>query len=188
MGYLSEMKLHTGSLKIDQISGDQIEFYKNWYNPVVRELIEINRQDQTPEAISKLITPEISSEKIAESIEVLTRLGLLHFNKDGKLNSKNSVVSSDGLKIGSLVIRATQKKLAELAGESLEKIDKDERDISGLTVALKEKSFKKVANEIKKCRRRIIEIVSKEKNPDRVYRLNFHLFPLSKKIKEDKSE
>ncbi len=181
MKYLSEMKVFSGSLNLKQINSDQIEFYQNWYHPVVRELLDINPEDQSAKAIANLLIPSVDEKKIAESIEILKRLNLLSEDEAGKLRSENNIVSTDGLEFGSLVIRATQKKLAELAGESLDNVSKEERDISGLTIAMKQSSVKMVSEEIKKCRRRIIELLSDEKNPERVYRLNFHLFPLSKK-------
>lgn len=187
MKYLSEMKSYTATSSLEQINGDQIEFYQNWYHPVVRELLDINKNDQTPQAISELLLPKVEEKSIADSIEILKRLGLATVDEGGKLHSGNSMVSTDGLEIGNLVIRATQKKLAELAGESLDRVDKEDRDISGLTVAMKQSSIKKISEVIKKCRREIIEILSNEKNPDTVYRLNFHLFPLSKKAERGES-
>jgi len=43
-------------------------------------------------------------------------------------------------------------------------------------------SYEKVIQELAACRKRIVEIVSADKNMEKICRLNMQLFPLTEKI------
>lgn len=188
MAHLAEMKLLTRELKIHQLNSDQLEFYSSWYHPVVRELVGMLKTAQSPKEIAEHIIPQISEEEINSSIHLLTRLGLLSENEVGDLKPENTMVSSEGLTMGSLVIRSTQKRLAELGGESIERVDPSERDISGLTISIPENEMSAISAELQRCRRRIMEIAqNSSEEANRVYRLNLHLFPLTKRVDDENS-
>ncbi len=188
MIHLAEMKTLTRELKIHQLNGDQLEFYSSWYHPVVRELVGMLKSAKNAQDIADHITPKITKEEVTDSIQLLTRLGMLSENVLGELEPEDTVVSSEGLEMGTLVIRSTQKRLAELGGEALETIDPSERDISGLTISVPESEINTIAAELQRCRRRIMEIAQNSDEANRVYRLNLHLFPLSKRVDDEQGE
>lgn len=188
MAHLAEMKLLTRELKIHQLNGDQLEFYSSWYHPVVRELVGMIKSAKDTKDIAEHIIPPISEEEVANSVQLLTRLGLLTENDLGELQPEDTIVSSEDLTMGSLVIRSTQKRLAELGGESIEKVDPLERDISGLTVSIPESEMSAISAELQRCRRRIMEIAQNSSDANRVYRLNLHLFPLTKRVDGENGE
>ncbi len=108
MSHLAEMKLLTRELKIHQLNSDQLEFYSSWYHPVIRELVGMFKSAKNPKEIAEHIIPHISEEEVNSSIRILSRLGLLTENDVGELEPEDSMVSSEGLTMGSLVIRSTQ--------------------------------------------------------------------------------
>ncbi len=57
-----------------------------------------------------------------------------------------------------------------------------ERDISGLTISIPESDMSAISAELQRCRRRIMEIAQNSDEANRVYRLNLHLFPLTKRV------
>jgi uncharacterized protein (TIGR02147 family) len=77
-----------------------------------------------------------------------------------------------------------QRKMAHLAADALDTVPKEKRDISGVSVSIASDSLKKISDEIQQCRRRIMEIAANDTNCDSVYRINFHLFPVSEIIPE----
>jgi uncharacterized protein (TIGR02147 family) len=68
----------------------------------------------------------------------------------------------------------------ELMANALEKLPLDKRNISGMTVGISAATYLKVLEKIKKCRQEIGMLANEDKTPDRVYQVNFHVFPLSK--------
>jgi uncharacterized protein (TIGR02147 family) len=78
--------------------------------------------------------------------------------------------------------------LAERAGQAaLDGVAREDRNISGLTFGVDEKTLWHLSEELDLFRQKVKDILSKVENYDRVYRLNLHLFPLSK-AKEGKDE
>ena len=82
-------------------------------------------------------------------------------------------------------MKAMQKQVAQLAADALDSVPAKERDISGFTFRINEKTFERLVNEIKLFRERVKEIVSEDDGCNRVYRLNLQLFPLSEKLKNE---
>jgi uncharacterized protein (TIGR02147 family) len=82
-------------------------------------------------------------------------------------------------------VQLFQKKCLELASRSIEKHTRDIRDISTLTVGISSSGFDQIRQEIAAFRRRLVEIVKADNPSDRVYQINFQMFPVSKVQKED---
>ena len=78
--------------------------------------------------------------------------------------------------------------MGELAVQSLDKVNVEERDISGLTIGISEQAFSRITKEIAEFRRRVSSIVMEDECSDRVYRLNVQLFPLTKVIANEGGE
>jgi uncharacterized protein (TIGR02147 family) len=68
-------------------------------------------------------------------------------------------------------------KLAEEAINS----GTDETNLSSVTFSISTDDFAAVQDEIRRCRRRIMEIAKESEKPDRVFQLNTQLFPLTKR-------
>jgi uncharacterized iron-regulated protein len=49
-------------------------------------------------------------------------------------------------------------------------------------MGLSRDSYERIVNVLDECRSKIIAIAAEEKNVDQVYRMNFQLFPLTKKV------
>ena len=77
-----------------------------------------------------------------------------------------------------------QKQYAYLAADAVDSFALEERRISGLTVGIDEQAYNRIAVELDAFRRKIAAIVSDVQYYDRVYRLNLHLFPLSRPLGE----
>jgi uncharacterized protein (TIGR02147 family) len=70
--------------------------------------------------------------------------------------------------------------MIRLAGESIERFDKHERDISTVTLSVAESALPEVQEVIRQFRSTLIKIVNATTPSDRVYQLNVQLFPLSR--------
>jgi uncharacterized protein (TIGR02147 family) len=78
--------------------------------------------------------------------------------------------------------------MGELAVKSLDDVDPQERDFSGLTFGVTEEAVERIKAEIADFRRRIMSIVLEDKGFDRVLRLNMQLFPLTKQAKKEREK
>jgi uncharacterized protein (TIGR02147 family) len=68
----------------------------------------------------------------------------------------------------------------ELAKRALDRVPRQERELSTLTMGISEETYAKVKDEIRKCRGRVQELARRQQKAERVYQANFQVFPLSR--------
>jgi uncharacterized protein (TIGR02147 family) len=113
-------------------------------------------------------------------VQLLLDLGLITKTPKGTYRQTNQAITS-GEHMANLAIHKFQKQSMQLAAESLDRFDKDERDISTITCSVSSKGLAALKSEIEACRRKMIAIIDNDDPVDRVYQLNFQLFPVSRK-------
>lgn len=171
--------------KVRVMEGDLFEFYDSWQNPVVRELAPL-MPGATPGEIAKQCYPEISAAEVQQSLNFLTKAGLLKKNNDGVLvQSETSVKGTpDATR---LALRGMHRMMSKLATPAID-LPVEERHFSGITMGLSRESYNKIENLLDEFRRKIVAIAAEDKNIEQVYRLNLQLFPLTKNMKERENE
>lgn len=176
-GLLSSLRTPKNVQKLDF---KQCEYFNNWYNTIVRELIsgkKVTGVDYT--TIAQLIQPEILPSQVKKSIALLKELSLVTIENDTFVQS--SPLLETEWEIQSLAIRNYHKKMIELAANSVEDIPVDKRNISGITGKVSQKGYAKVKNRIAEFREELMQILSEDEEVDQVYQINFQIFPVSKK-------
>lgn len=172
------------SYKVRVLEGDLFEYYESWRNPVLRELAPI-MPGATPGEMAKMCYPEVSALEVRESLDFLTKSGLLKKEDGNFVQSETSLRgSTDATR---LAMRGMHRIMSKLATPALE-LPKEIRNFSGVTMGLSRESFGKVEKVLNECRRQIIDIAAEEKNIEQVYRVNLQLFPLTKNVKEGGDE
>jgi uncharacterized protein (TIGR02147 family) len=165
--------------KVRVLEGDLFEFYDYWQNPVVRELAPL-MPGATPGEMAKMCYPEVSAAEIQQSLNFLTKAGLLKKAGEGAfLQAETSIKGTpDATR---LALRGMHRTMSKLATPAID-LPVDERNFSGVTMGLSRESYERIINVLDECRSKIVAIAAEEKNVDQVYRLNFQLFPLTKKV------
>ena len=172
------------SYKVRVLEGDLFEYYESWRNPVLRELAPI-MPGATPGEMAKMCYPEVSALEVRESLDFLTKSGLLKKVDGNFVQSETSLRgTTDATR---LAMRGMHRIMSQLATPALE-LPKEIRNFSGVTMGLSRESFGKVEKVLNECRRQIIDIAAEEKNIEQVYRVNLQLFPLTKNVKEGGDE
>ena len=171
--------------KVRVLQGDLFEFYDSWRNPVIRELAPL-MPGATPGEIAKKCYPEISAAEVRQSLDFLSRTGLLKKSIDGQLEQAETSVTGtpDATR---LALRGMHRQMSKLATPALD-LPREERNFSGVTMGLSRDTYERIVKELDECRRKVIAIASEDKNIDQVYRLNLQLFPLTRNVKEDNHE
>ncbi len=171
--------------KVRVLQGDLFEFYDSWRNPVIRELAPL-MPGATPGEIAKKCYPEISAAEVRQSLDFLSRTGLLKKSIDGQLEQAETSVTGtpDATR---LALRGMHRQMSKLATPALD-LPREERNFSGVTMGISKDTYERIVKELDECRRKVIAIASEDKNIDQVYRLNLQLFPLTRNVKEDNHE
>lgn len=163
---------------------DQISYYSHWYNIAIRELADTEGFRAEPAWIASALTPRITESEAQQGLETLLKLGLLKTEQDGRIRQNESVLST-GNEIASVLVGEFHRQMILKGSEAIERFPSVERDISSLTLGLSKKGAQDVKELIQSFRKQLLEIAQNDQQPERVYQVNFQLFPLSKR--EEKS-
>lgn len=158
---------------------NQFTYFAQWYYPAIRELVTIINWDNDYKVLANAVYPKITPRQAEKAVKLLVDLGMIKKMPSGRyINLKKVITNGD--QVTSLAIQKFQKQTMELGLDTLEKVKKSQRDISTLTISVSEKGFANIKSELKQFREKLINIVNNDESTDRVYQINFQLFPLSK--------
>ena len=175
--FLEKLLKHR-AVRIKTLEANQFRFYKDWYNLAIWTLLQYYPYDGDPKSLARMLTPPITPQQAEESIAMLKSIGLVA-EKDGRLQATEKLISS-GDAIQAAFVNNLHLEMAKLAFRFLDLFGTGERDYSGLTLTLSPASFKKIKGKLKQYRQELMDIASQDADPDRVYRMNLQLFPLTR--------
>jgi len=159
-------------------------YYANWYYIPVRELTLLSHFQENPEWICRAVFPAITAEEAAHALRDLEQLGLLVRDKEGRLRQAQKTLNTDN-EVSSTAIVRYHKDMLSMASESIDRVPRENREISAACVPLSKEAAAKIKTMIQEFRREILILANEDRNPDTVYQINMQLFPLSQWKGED---
>jgi uncharacterized protein (TIGR02147 family) len=159
------------------------DYFLKWYTIAIREEINTIPFNGDFEDLAKRFVPQISADEARDAVMLLEKLNLIRWNGN-KYEIIDSFVASDG-SIKTFAIREFQKQMCRLGMESIDRIPKDERDISTLTISTSKQCLEIIKEKLATVRKEIVDIIGKEKSVEEVYQINFQIFPLTRNTKGD---
>lgn len=166
-------------LKIAKIGEEQYDYYLKWYHPVIRSLVSKLDFGEDYAMLARCLMPPIPAREAKKSVKLLERLGLIARGKDGRWAQISAAIST-GDEVSSLSVINYHKQVSRLAEGAHDLSAKEERDISALTLGVGEEDFRRIKGRIQAFRKEIMDMAMASSAPDRVYQLNFQLFPVGK--------
>lgn len=161
------------------LSAIQLDYYEQWFNIPVRELFSLINPPQDSLAISECLIPSVSPSEIDHSLDALKKLGLIVSTQQGFNQAQSSITT--GNKFANYSVVGFHKKMMQLGSEALDRFSSSEREISSVTIGLSEEKFKVIQKMIEDFRNQLMLISEEDSQKERVYQLNFQLFPLTRK-------
>ena len=158
----------------------QLEYYAQWYHPVVRELITCQDFDGSAEWISHHILPKITIEQARNSLELLQKLGYIRLDPQTRryVQCESALVLSDNIE--SLSVMRYHQKVIDIAKESLTTMDADQRDIRSFTMSVSETALEEIRQAVFDFQNKIVAIAMDDDKPQTVLQLNLQMFPFIK--------
>ncbi len=161
---------------------------KEWYIPVLRELITMYHFDDDFETLATLVSPPISERKAKVGVELLESCGMIKKNQFGwyeqcdiHLSARSELKNAALLQHQHQVLDLNKKVLSNLLGTP-------DYKISTATFGLDECGEQELRQAIEDFRDQVISIAgSCDDSMNRVYQLNIGFFPVSK-LKQGRSE
>lgn len=165
--------------RIHRLEASQTEYHSTWYLPAIRELAA--RKDFTgdPRWIAGMLRPKITAYQAKKALDTLVRLGLLEKEGRGKLRQTKKIVTTGEGPLSHYVV-SYHLAMMERAAEALEKLPREQREISSLTLCVSEKTLQELKERIGQFRREILREAELKGRPEQVVQINFQLFPLSR--------
>ncbi|MBC7531867.1 MAG: TIGR02147 family protein [Oligoflexus sp.] len=163
----------------DEIDRNLLDYFSQWYHPVIWELIGI--QGFRPEVawIAKKIIPNVKPSAVQDSLELLLKLGLIVIDAETKTyrQTKNRVAT--GHRIKGLALVSYHGSMIDHAKSALTSISGTRRDVSAVTVSVNEETAKKLRDMIHTFQLQLLDEAERAGTGDQVYQINIQLFPFT---------
>lgn len=163
----------------------QSDYYAKWYYPVLRELAVRADWKGDYDVLASLINPTITAKEAKEAVELMVEIKVLIKNGD------DYAFESENIEDSAVPIYAKKKARRDtfLTGlDSLERFGPHERYSSYATFAANDEAYEEINKLYEEFLDKITDKVT-DVECDKVFQLNYQLFPVSKKIevkREDK--
>ncbi len=165
------------------LDANQYLFYDKWYYTAVREALSFfPLSENNFGELGKWILPAITENQVKKAVKLLCDLDLVQKNSKGMYERTEALISS-GNNIRSLVINNFVINTMKLAEKAINQAVEN-TNLSSVTISISSDIFDEIQEEVRKCRRKIMELAKNCKDPDVVYQLNTQLFPMTKPYKE----
>jgi uncharacterized protein (TIGR02147 family) len=153
-------------------------FYEKWYYSAIRSVLDIENIRDDYQRLACLLNPPITPAQARSAVELLMEIGMIKRDEKNILRpAKASITTGDAWQ--SAAIHNLQKKFIELGLEALDRFDKNERDVSNLTVTVSEQSYNLIKKKVSELRSQIMSMACAEQSPEKVLQVNIQLFPLT---------
>jgi len=173
---------------VARVAGDHYVAYSKWYPWVIRELAALDDFREDPEWLGRRMRPKVRPASIARALTLLGDLGLLVRDAAGRLRPAERTLST-GPEVRSLAVRNFHRRMLELAIDALDKIPKDDRNITSVTVTLDRRRYHRVVELLAKLRQEVLAaereaLPADPTGPPRVdvYQLTLSLIPMTQEV------
>jgi len=161
------------------VSKDQFAFYNTWYISAIRELLFVFDFKDNYKALAKKLNPSITPLQAKKAVEILHSLGFIKTCAGGTLKPCVPIIKKDS-QFKSLHWANYMRANLELSVSALERFEKEQRDISTVTVCLSEDGMRKASEEIGQLRKRLLALSENDTTRNKVFQCNVQLFPLTR--------
>lgn len=155
------------------------EVMSRWHHLAIRSLLEMNPDKGDWEALGKRLHPPCTAAVVKRSIKLLDDAGLVAKGEDGCWRSTEKSVATSA-EVRTLALRSFYRDCLKLAGEAIEGVDSAERNISGVTLGISERTYNVLVERLAAVREEISRLADNDPQADRVYQCNLLLFPLAR--------
>ena len=175
-----EQILHIRATTLNsEVDRHMLQYFSEWYHPVVRELVSLADFQPDPKWIAKQLCPEIKPEQAVTSFELLQKIGFIRFDvATARWVQTEAVVASDH-DVRRLGLIAYHQDMLQRAKESIMNIRSREREIEALTFSTSEEEFEQLKAAIQNFTKQIVKNYKESDQHDRVVQLNLQLFPVA---------
>lgn len=174
----NEMQKIAKENRLRVVDAEAFKYFESWVNPVLRELAPI-MPGAKPLELARQCIPVVSAAEVRHSLDFMCHAEFL--NKVGE----DTYVQTEKVVTGSseaipLALRSMNRQMSKFATEAIDEVPPEKRHITGVTFGISEETYQWLVQKLETLRQQVLAMAAKEKEYDKVYRLNLQLFPLTK--------
>lgn len=182
--FLSNMLRTQTTSNVHKLNPEAYEYFSKWYHVVIRELVCMIDFKDDYTILSRYTIPAITAAEAKSSVTLLTRLGLVSKDQNGRYKQTNSILSGvDTIK--NVALWCFQKEMVNKALEAFDRFPANERSMSGITVSISEDTLQLYHEKIRTFRKELLQLADSDKSPTRVYTMTINLLPMSRKTAKE---
>ncbi|MFP4416765.1 MAG: TIGR02147 family protein [Chitinispirillaceae bacterium] len=170
--------------RVRTVDLDHYEFYDKWYYTVIREIIGLYPYKNNYKRLASLVEPPISADEARKAIELLEKLDMIRKDENGRYIQTEPLIKND-YTVPSVAVNNFILSMLDKAREALDRYPRDQRMLSSTTITISDATFRKIQEEIREFRNRIMTLAARDKDSCRSYNFNFQVFPVTKIIPTD---
>ncbi len=170
---------YKSQLSAETLDVNQAQYFSEWFNPVIREMMALDDFQPDPDWIRKRISFPIHLSEVKAALDLLVSLGYVALNpKTGKYVRKRGKIHTPP-EVDSLALIRYHQKMMELGREAITRVGEDMREIGALTVSVPAAAVPIMKEKIRKMMDEIegMEAADGERE---VFQLNVQLFPFTR--------
>jgi uncharacterized protein (TIGR02147 family) len=174
-----EKMLSIKSVDTNVLVENQYTFFQKWYYTAIWVILNQKPFTGSMAELGQMLDPPLSAKETKDAVQLLTQLDLIDISDTNTITAKGKNITT-GPKWHAIAIAQYQKIMLQLAQESIERFDKQYRDISTVTVNIPKKAIGELREYVAEFRKSLIKLADSYPESDSVYQLNVQLFPLTK--------
>lgn len=164
---------------VKQLEEAQADYHSQWYIPAVRELVEQAGFREEACWIARRMLPAITERQAQRALETLNALGMVRRDDKGVLRQAAPLVTTGSGPLGHHVVNF-HRAMLDRASDALELVERDEREISALTLGVNHHTMLQLKRRIAEFRHELLHMVQDNEPVERVVQINFQMFPLTR--------
>jgi len=174
--YLKELVELKRSENPSLLGEEKYDVLSKWYHLAIREIVDLPDFKNSVKWISRILSPQITMQDVADSLDLLKKLGLIQ-KKEGRYQQNENTLETDE-RVQSVKVAEYHRQMIQLGAESITRFPGNERDISGTTLRISREDVQNVKVLLREFRKKLLNLAVNSANADQIYQLNFQFFPL----------
>lgn len=154
------------------------EVLSRWHHLAIRSLLEMRPDPGDWADLGRQLRPSQTAATVKRSVKLLSDAGLVAKGRDGLWRATETSLATPA-EVANPALRRFYRDCLHLAERSLEDVPAEERNITGVTLGISERTYKLVVERLAGLRQEIALLAESDTEADRVVQLQLSLFPLS---------
>lgn len=180
LSQLVQLGRSQGSSTLERLQ-DYSDFLSHWWVIALYEMINLADFSEDPAWISRRLKRKIQPRQAERGLEILTRLGLVERNEQGRLKTVHAAIEIDPGEVD-FAIRRFHREFLERAIEAVDGDALKERELSSLTLSVAEEDLELLKERVREFRRALnLEFSSRTAKREQVVSVNIQALVLTQK-------